>query len=80
MEYTEYNNILDKGMVDYLNGGGSVFYMDNIAKEYIFSYDDKLLSYESKKHLEDKTIQSILRKQPLPYGIYLEKCIWQKGR
>ena len=46
MEYTEYKEILDKAVVDYLHNGGSVFYIGNVVKEYIFDCD-KEMSKES---------------------------------
>lgn len=32
MEYAEYKKILDKGMIDYVNSGGSTFYMGSATK------------------------------------------------
>ncbi len=76
MEYTEYKKIIDKGMIDYLNGGGSVFYMGSATKEYVFSYENENDAADHKKNLSDKAVQAILRKGTLPNGIRLEKCIW----
>ena len=42
MEHAEYKKILDEAMVDYVNNGGSVFYMGCVVKEYIFDYEDKI--------------------------------------
>lgn len=36
MEYSEYKKILDEGMVEYVNGGGSIYHMSKALKEYIF--------------------------------------------
>jgi len=76
MEYTEYEKILDKAMVDYINGGGSVLYMGRVVKEYIFEYDNENMAYETRKHLEDKAIRAIMEKKKLPDGIRLKQCIW----
>lgn len=76
MEYEEYKKILDKAMVDYVNNGGSVFYMASVIKEYIFKYDDDLMADDIRKQLNDKAIKAIVNKQKLPQGITLEKCIW----
>lgn len=76
MEYAEYKKILDEAMVSYVNNGGSVFYMGSVTKEYIFSYDNDMIPYDHKDHLNNKAIQAIMQKQKLPSGISLEKCIW----
>lgn len=76
MKYLEYKIILDKAMVDYVNSGGSVFYMGNVVKEYIFDYDNENMTYDTRKRLEDKAIKAIIEKKNLPDGIRLKKCIW----
>ena len=79
MEYAEYKGILNKAMVDYVNGGGSVFHMGSVTKEYIFDYEDTKLPIENKHNLENKAIQAMMKNQPLPKGIRLLSCVWQKG-
>lgn len=76
MEYEEYKKFLDEAMVDYVNNGGSVFYMNCIVKEYVFDYDNENMSYERRRRLEDKAVIAINEKKRLPDGIYLKKCIW----
>lgn len=76
MKYEEYKKILDKGMIDYVNSGGSTFYMVSATKEYVFSYEKEQDAADHKKHLSDKAVQAILKKETLPKGIRLEKCIW----
>lgn len=78
MEYVEYKKILDQAMVDYVNSGGSVFYMDNVTKEYIFDYEEKDMAYETRTRLEDKAIKAIMEKKRLPEGIRLKQCIWHR--
>lgn len=81
MEYTGYKKILDDALVDYVNSGGSVFYMGSVIKEYIFDYDDKNIPYETPTRLEDKAIKAITEKKKLPEGIRLKQCIWHvKGK
>lgn len=75
MEYSEYKKILDEGMVEYVNGGGSIYHMSKALKEYIFSYDNESMAADHKRHLLDKAVQAILNKEKLPKGIRLEKCI-----
>lgn len=76
MEYAEYKKILDEAMVDYINNGGSVFYMGCVVKEYIFDYEDENMAYETRRRLEDKAIVAIMDKKQLPDEIRLKKCIW----
>ena len=80
MEYAEYKAILDEALCDYVNRGGSVFYMSCVKKEYIFSYEDEKdncpMAYDTKKHLSNKAIQAIMKKEKLPKGIRLEKVIY----
>lgn len=78
MEYVEYKKILDQAMVDYVNNGGSVFYMDNATKEYVFDYENKNMAYETRTRLEDKAIKAIMEKKRLPEGIRLKQCIWHR--
>jgi len=78
MEYTVYKKILDQAMIDYINNGGSVFYMDNVTKEYIFDYEEKDIAYETRTRLEDKAIKAIMEKKRLPEGIRLKQCIWHR--
>lgn len=78
MEYTEYKKILDQAVVDYVDSGGSVFYMGNVTQEYIFEYEDKSMAYEMRTRLEDKAIKAITEKKRLPEGIRLRKCIWHR--
>ena len=51
MEHAEYKKILDEAMVDYVNNGGSVFYMGCVVKEYIFDYEDKNMAYDTRRRL-----------------------------
>lgn len=76
MEHAEYKKILDESMVDYINNGGSVYYMSNVIKEYIFEYEDEIMAYETRRRLEDKAILAMMDKKRLPDGIRLKKCIW----
>ena len=76
MEHLEYQKILDEAMIDYINSGGSVLYMGNVVKEYIFDYDDENMAYEARRYLEDKAIKAIIEKKNLPEGIRLKQCIW----
>lgn len=78
MEYKEYEKILEQAMVDYVNSGGSVYYLGSVTKEYIFSYDNELDADDHKKNLSDKAVRAIIKKEPLPKGIRLEKCIWHR--
>lgn len=78
MEYTEYKKILDDGMVDYINSGGSVLYMTHTVKEYVFDYDNKDMSYDARRRLEDKAIKAIIEKKKLPDGIRLKQCVWHR--
>ena len=75
MEYAEYKPILDTALTDYVKNGGSVYYMADALKEYIFSYEENPIAEDHKKNLHDKAIQAIIRKDKLPKGIKLEKCI-----
>lgn len=76
MEHVEYKKILDEAMIDYINSGGSVLYMGNAVKEYVFDYDDENMAYEARRRLEDKAIKAITEKKNLPEGIRLKQCIW----
>lgn len=76
MKYTEYKKILDKAMVEYINSGGSVFYMGSVIKEYIFDHDNENMAYEARRRLEDRAIRAITEKKNLPEGIRLKQCIW----
>ena len=80
MRYEDYKKILDQAMIDYVNGGGSIFYMSCVKKEYIFSYEEEKsgvpMAADTKKHLSYKAIQAMLKKEPLTKGIKLEQCIY----
>ena len=76
MEYAEYKSILDAALMDYINNGGSVFYMADAVKEYIFEYDNQTMPYETRNRLEDKAVKAITEKKKLPDGVRLVKCIW----
>lgn len=78
MEHAEYKKILDKAMIDYINSGGSVFYMNRVVKEYIFDYEDENMAYDSRSRLEDKAVKAIMEKKRLPEGIRLKQCIWHR--
>ena len=78
MEYTDYKEILDKAMIDYVNSGGSVFYMNCVIKEYIFDYDNENMAYDTRTYLEGKAVKAIIDKKRLPDGIRLKKCIWHR--
>lgn len=75
MEYSEYKDILDQALLDYINGGGSIYYITNTVREYIFSYENENLPDDDKKNLSDKAVQMILKRKALPKGIRLEKCV-----
>lgn len=75
MEYSEYKDILDQALLDYINGGGSIYYITNTVREYIFSYENENLPDDNKKNLSDKAVQMILKRKALPKGIRLEKCV-----
>lgn len=75
MEYKEYKEIIDTALLDYINGGGSLYYIGNARQEYIFSYDDKNLSYDDQKYMSEAAAQAIISKKKLPSGVRLEKCI-----
>ena len=75
MEYIEYKDILDQALLDYINSGGSIYYITNTVREYIFSYENENLPDDNKKNLSDKAVQMILKRKDLPKGIRLEKCI-----
>lgn len=74
MEYAEYKGILDKALADYVNNGGSVYYIGSALKEYFFDYDDSNLSADKKEYLENKAVQAMIAKKPLPKGIRLVNC------
>lgn len=76
MEYAEYKGILDAALTDYINNGGSVFYMADAVKEYIFDYDNGTMPFDTKNRLEDKAVKAITEKKKLPDGVRLVKCIW----
>ncbi len=76
MEYAEYKSILDAALTDYINNGGSVFYMADAVKEYIFDYDNETMPYGTRNRLEDKAVEAIVEKKKLPDGVRLVKCIW----
>lgn len=78
MDYLEYKKILEETMVSYVNSGGSVYHMTEVIREYVFSYDNELLSEDAKSRLENRAVQAINNMQPLPSGIRLEKCIWHR--
>lgn len=75
MEYIEYKDILDQALLDYINGGGSIYYITNTVREYIFAYENENLPDDDKKNLSDKAVQMILKNKALPKGIRLEKCV-----
>lgn len=75
MEYEEYKRILDKALVDYVNNGGSVYYMGLAITEYFFEYENEPVPIEIREHLSNKAVQAILAKKPLPKGITLVNCI-----
>ena len=76
MEYAEYKSILDAAFTDYINNGGSVFYMADAVKEYFFFFVNGSMPYETKNRLEDKAVKAIVEKKKLPDGVRLVKCIW----
>lgn len=78
MEYIEYKKILYEAMIDYVNNGGSVYYIGSVIKEYFFVYEDENIPYDKRCHLENKAIQAIIDKKALPSGVRLEKCIWHR--
>lgn len=78
MEYVEYKKILDQAMIDYNNRGGSLLYMSDVIHEYVFDYDNDNISYEERKHLDDRAVKAIAEKKRLPEGIRLKQCIWHR--
>lgn len=80
MKYEEYKKILDDGMVEYVNKGGSTFYIGNAIKEYFFEYENELLPSDGKKNLSDKAVQAIIVHKPLPEGIRLVRCVWHERK
>lgn len=76
MEYAEYKRILDAALMDYINNGGSAFYMADAVKEYIFDYGNETMPFDTKNRLEDKAVKAITEKKKLPDGVRLIKCIW----
>ncbi|MEY8433234.1 hypothetical protein AALC75_22495 [Lachnospiraceae bacterium 48-42] len=80
MEYKDYKKILDQGMIGYVNNGGSVLYMGNATKEYVFDYEDENISYEARIRLEDKAVKAIIGKKKLPDGIRLKQCVWHERK
>lgn len=78
MEYNEYKDILDQALLDYINSGGSIYFIGNTVREYEFSYDCENLPEDTKKNLSDKAVQMILKKKALPKGIRLERCIMHR--
>lgn len=68
MRYEEYREILDSELKGHEGNDGII--------EYIFSYENKLLPHDHMDYLNDKAIQAIKSKNPLPLGIRLEKCIY----
>lgn len=78
MEYEEYKNILDESMIDYINSGGNVLYMNRIVKEYVFDYENENMAYDTRRRLEDKAVIAIMEKKRLPDGIRLKKCIFHR--
>ena len=79
MEYAEYKEILDKALADYVNNGGSVYYIGNAMKEYFFEYNG-LISADKQDRLNNKAIQAMLEKKPLPEGIRLTQCVIHERR
>lgn len=80
MKYEEYKRIINDGMVEYVNKGGSTFYIGNAFKEYFFEYENESLPNDSKKSLSDKAIQAIGEQKVLPQGIRLVGCIWHERK
>jgi len=78
MEYKEYKSILDAALVDYINNGGSVFYMGSAVKEYIFEYDNESMECDMRGCFENKAVKAITEKKNLPDGIRLKQCIWHR--
>lgn len=76
MEYAEYKSILDVALTDYINNSGSVFYMADTEKEYIFDYDNETMPYKTRNRLEEKAVKAITEKKKLLDGVRLIKCIW----
>lgn len=44
------------------------------TREYFFEYSEPQMAHDHKQNLSDKAMQCILRKEALPYGIYLVDC------
>ncbi len=80
MQYEEYRKIIVSGMVEYVNNGGSTFYIGNAVREYFFEYDNELLPHDDKEILSNKAVQAINKKKPLPDGIRLVRCVWYGRR
>ena len=67
MKYSEYKDILDQALLDYINGGGSIYYITNTVREYIFSYENENLPDDNKKNLSDKAVQVCTTRKGLTY-------------
>ena len=80
MKYEEYRSIIISGMVEYVNNGGSTFYIGNALNEYIFEYDNEPVPHEKKETLSNKAVQAINEQKPLPDGIRLVRCIWHERK
>lgn len=80
MKYEEYRKIINSGMVEHVNNGGSTFYIGNVINEYIFEYDNEPVPHDKKEILSDKAAQAINEHKPLPDGIRLVRCVWHERR
>ncbi len=79
MEYEEYKDILNGALAKYVNDGGSVYFIGSATKEYFFEYEDGM-SADKIDRLEDKAIQAMIAKKPLPQGIRLTGCVIHERR
>ena len=76
MECKEYMKIINDAMYEYINAGGSPFYILGLQKRYKFDVEDKTLPHEKVEKMVDKAVQAIGMKDPLPKGIRLVGCKW----
>ena len=75
--YEDYRKILEAGVQEYLENGGSIDRINTVQREYVFSYDDINIPYDCMEYLTDKAVQAINAKRTLPIGIRLNKCIYR---
>lgn len=75
VEYSEYIDIINSALVDYVNKNNSTYKMFASQKEYFFDYDEKNISEDAKDRLINKAVKCINEKKTLPPGIRLVDCV-----